>query len=32
MKDKYITKDSGKRVEFKSGFNRDVQEGKPRYD
>lgn len=29
---KYITKDSGKRIKFKSGFNRDIQEGKPRYD
>lgn len=29
---KYITKDSGKRVKFKSGFTRDVNEGKPRYD
>ncbi|HRF70620.1 MAG TPA: DUF5664 domain-containing protein [Candidatus Pelethenecus sp.] len=29
---KFITKDSGKRIKFKSGFNRDVQEGKPRYD
>lgn len=28
----YITKDSGKRIEFKSGFRRDIQEGKPRYD
>lgn len=28
----YKTKDSGKRVKFKSGFNRDVNEGKPRYD
>lgn len=29
---KYITKDSGKRVKFKSGFQRDVEDGKPRYD
>lgn len=29
---KYVTKDSGKRVKFKSGMNRDLQEGKPRYD
>ena len=29
---KYITKDSGERVEYPSGFNRDVQKGKPRYD
>ncbi len=28
----FITKDSGKRVEFKSGMRRDTQEGKPRYD
>lgn len=28
----FITKDSGQRVEFPSGFRRDVQEGKPRYD
>ncbi len=31
-KEEYVTKDSGKRVKFESGFNRDVQEGKPRYD
>jgi hypothetical protein len=29
---RYITKDSGKRVTFKSGFNRDIQDSKPRYD
>lgn len=29
---KYITKDSGKRIKYDSGFNRDIQEGKPRYD
>lgn len=29
---KYETKDSGQRIKYKSGFNRDVQEGKPRYD
>ena len=29
---KYETKDSGKRIKFKSGFNRDIQDGKPRYD
>lgn len=29
---KYITKDSGKRVNFKSGMRRDTDEGKPRYD
>lgn len=28
----YETKDSGKRVEFKSGMRRDTTEGKPRYD
>ncbi len=28
----YITKDSGKRVVHKSGMNRDIQDGKPRYD
>ena len=29
---KFITKDSGKRVEFKSGMRRDTNEGKARYD
>ena len=29
---KYETKDSGKRVEFPSGMNRDTDENKPRYD
>lgn len=29
---KFTTKDSGKRVEFKSGMRRDTTEGKPRYD
>ncbi|MFA6325370.1 MAG: dATP/dGTP diphosphohydrolase domain-containing protein [Candidatus Paceibacterota bacterium] len=29
---KFITKDSGKRVNFDSGFQRDVNDGKPRYD
>lgn len=29
---KYITKDSGERVEFDSGMRRDVQDGKPRFD
>lgn len=29
---KYITKDSGKRQEYKSGMRRDLQEGKTRYD
>ncbi len=28
----YKTKDSGKRVKFKSGMNRDIDDGKPRYD
>lgn len=28
----YVTKDSGKRQEFSTGMQRDVQEGKPRYD
>lgn len=28
----FITKDSGKRQEYKSGMRRDLQEGKPRYD
>lgn len=32
MVKKYETKDSGKRVLYKSGFNRDSIEGKPRYD
>lgn len=29
---KFKTEDSGKRVAFDSGFVRDVDEGKPRYD
>lgn len=29
---KFITKDSGKRITFKSGMNRDIQSDKPRYD
>jgi hypothetical protein len=29
---KYETKDSGKREEYSSGFKRDLQEDKPRYD
>lgn len=29
---KFITKDSGQRIKYKSGFNRDLQVGKPRYD
>ena len=28
----FVTKDSGKRVEFESGMRRDTEEGKPRYD
>ncbi len=32
MKKEFITKDSGKRVEFKTGMVRDIQEDKPRYD
>lgn len=32
MSKKYITKDSGKRIKWKSGFNRDTDDGKPRYD
>ena len=29
---KFITKDSGKRIDFKGGMRRDTDEGKPRYD
>ena len=29
---KFITKDSGKRQNYKSGMRRDLQDGKPRYD
>ena len=29
---KYVTKDSGKRQNYKSGMRRDLQDGKPRYD
>lgn len=29
---KFTTKDTGKRVVFDTGMNRDVQDGKPRYD
>lgn len=29
---RYTTKDSGKRQKFDSGMQRDIQEGKPRYD
>ena len=32
MGKRYITKDSGKRQDYKSGMRRDIQEGKPRYD
>lgn len=32
VEDGYITKDSGKRVEFDSGMVRDTDEGKPRFD
>jgi hypothetical protein len=32
MVKKFITKDSGKRVKFESGFQRDTNEGKPRFD
>lgn len=28
----FTTKDSGKRVKYKSGMNRDVEDNKPRYD
>jgi hypothetical protein len=28
----FETKDSGERTEFESGFVRDIQSGKPRYD
>lgn len=28
----YKTKDSGKRVKYSTGMNRDLEEGKPRYD
>lgn len=32
MKDKFKTKDSGKRIKYKTGMQRDIQDGKPRYD
>ena len=32
MTKKYITKDSGKRQEYNSGMNRDLQDGKPQFD
>lgn len=28
----FITKDSGKRIDYPSGFRRDTTDGKPRYD
>lgn len=31
-KGQYILKDSGKRIKFKSGFQRDITDDKPRYD
>ena len=32
MAKKYITKDSGTRQKYPSGMQRDLQDGKPRYD
>lgn len=32
MSKKFATKDSGQRVVFDTGMNRDVQDDKPRYD
>lgn len=32
MRKKYETKDSGERVRYASGFNRDTPNGKPRFD
>ena len=32
MTRKYITKDSGKRLQYKTGMRRDVQDGKPAFD
>lgn len=32
MTKQYVTKDSGKRQNYKSGMRRDLQEGKPRFD
>lgn len=29
---KFVTKDSGKRIDYPSGFRRDTTDGKPRYD
>jgi hypothetical protein len=31
-KKEFITKDSGKRIDYSSGMKRDTQEGKPRFD
>jgi hypothetical protein len=28
----FITKDSGKRIDYPSGMHRDIQDGKPRFD
>jgi len=32
VKKTFITKDSGKRIKFKSGMKRDTENNKPRYD
>jgi len=32
MTKKFVTKDSGKRQNYKSGMRRDLQDGKPRFD
>jgi alanine racemase len=32
MVKEFVTKDSGKRQEYKSGMRRDLQDGKPRFD
>lgn len=32
MTDKFITKDSGKRKQYKSGMQRDLDDDKPRFD
>ena len=32
MKKEFITKDSGKRLSFKSGMVRDIEDDKPQYD
>lgn len=31
-RNRYVTKDSGERLEYASGMRRDVNEGKPRFD